>query len=631
MCGIFGTINLSVSNRASEVFCSLFHRGPDDRGFYQKDNIELYHTRLAIQDLSEMGKQPMCKDGLSIAFNGEIYNHLELRKKYGLYSPSTSDTQTILMLYRKLGISMLDEFDGMFAFALYDEAEKQLYLARDRAGKRPLYIYQKGEAFAFSSELNALYKITRPAINYGSLSSYLYIGYHYKKDTPYKEISDLQAGTFLQIDTVTGNYEIKKWFDISKFYFKQSQIEYADAIRELDSRLRLAVKRRIESSDLDVGCFLSGGIDSGLVTAIAANYKKSLKTFTVKLDGAYDESTLAQEVALQYGTDHKVVDISFSNLRNDIEKILISYGEPFCDSSAIPSYYVSKAAKQYITVVLNGDGADELFGGYRRYVPFRYFDFFNTSTFSKTAFKSLLNLLPIANEKKSRYNYFYRMLKFGSYKKDIELYTSASYDLLVGFEKHFIKQPDLKEIEDDLLRYKSYKLSALSKILLIDFEAILFSDMLPKMDIATMSNSLEGRSPFLSKEILEFAPGLKDNFKINNLQTKYILRNLARKYLPENLISQPKRGFEVPLKKWMETELKEIVNDYLLSGSAIYPQLIEKKFVENLLSKKVKISDERRAKILYNIFALEVWHKNLKSNMIPLNGAPYRLEEIQLS
>ena len=631
MCGIFGTINFNVSNRASEVFCSLFHRGPDDRGFYQKHNIELYHTRLAIQDLSDTGKQPMCKDGLSIVFNGEIYNHLELRKKYNLYSTSNSDTQTILMLYKVLGIKMLEEFDGMFAFALYDEKEKQLFLARDRAGKRPLYIYQKGESFAFSSELNALYKITRSEINYGALSSYLYIGYHYKKDTPYKEISDLQAGTYLQIDTATGNYKTKKWFDISKFYFQPNSIGYADAIKELDARLRLAVKRRIESSDLDVGCFLSGGIDSGLITAIAANYKKTLKTFTVRLDGAYDESLLAQEVADKYNTEHQVVDISFSNLKNDIEKILINYGEPFCDSSAIPSYYVSKAAKQYITVVLNGDGADELFGGYRRYVPFRYFDFFNTSNFSKTAFKSLLNMLPIANEKKSRYNYIYRMLKFGSYKKDIELYTSASYDLLVGFEKHFIKQPDLKEIEDDLLTYKNYKLSALSKILLIDFEAILFSDMLPKMDIATMSNSLEGRSPFLSKEILEFAPGLKDNFKINNLQTKYILRNLAGKYLPENLINQPKRGFEVPLKKWMDTELKEIVNDYLLSGSAIYPQLIEKKFVKDLLSKKVKISEERRAKILYNIFALEVWYKNLKSNMVSLNGIAYRLKELQLS
>src|SRR5690606_21189325 len=223
------------------------------RGFYQKDNIELYHTRLAIQDLSEMGKQPMCKDGLSIVFNGEIYNHLELRKKYQLHSASTSDTQTILMLYKKLGIKMLDEFDGMFAFALYDEAEKQLYLARDRAGKRPLYIYQKGEALAFSSELNALYKITQPTINYGALSSYLYIGYHYKNDTPYNEIFDLQGGTYLQIDTVTGNHRIKKWFDISKFYFEQNPIEYTDAIKELDSRLRLAVKRRIESSDLDVG------------------------------------------------------------------------------------------------------------------------------------------------------------------------------------------------------------------------------------------------------------------------------------------------------------------------------------------------------------------------------------------
>ncbi|ADY51401.1 asparagine synthase (glutamine-hydrolyzing) [Pseudopedobacter saltans DSM 12145] len=631
MCGIFGTLNFSASHRAPEIFCGLYHRGPNDRGLYKNDNVELFHTRLAIQDLSEQGKQPMRQDHVVIVFNGEIYNHLELRKKYNLQAESNSDTQTILMLYKKLGMQMLKEFDGMFAFALYDEQKKQLFLARDRAGKRPLYVYQKGDSLVFSSELNTLYKITKPCVNYESLSSYLYIGYHYKQDTPYKEVIDLQAGSYLQIDTVSCKSNSIRWFDISQHYFKSNNIKYPDAITELDAKLNLAVKRRIESSDLDVGCFLSGGIDSGLVTAIASGYKEKLKTFTVKLDGAYDESALAYEVANKYATEHTVVDITFDDLNQNIEKILINYGEPFCDSSAIPSYYVAKAAKQHITVVLNGDGADELFGGYRRYVPFRYFDFFNTSALSKYTFKSLLNILPIANEKKSRYNYFYRMLKFASYRKDIELYTSASYDLLVGFEKYFVTQPNLGEIENDLLRYKQYNLSSLSKILLIDFEAILFSDMLPKMDIATMSNSLEGRSPFLSKEILEFAPGLEDNFKINNLQTKKILRDLSQKYLPDNLINQPKRGFEVPLKRWMDTQLKEIVNDYLLSKGALYPSLVNKNFIHDLMNRKIKISDERRAKILYNIFALEVWHKNLKSNVVSHDTTFYKSQNLQLT
>ena len=287
MCGIFGSLNVSVADKASSIFKALHHRGPDETGFFKKDNVELFHTRLAIQDLHKTGRQPMHYQGLSVVFNGEIYNHLELREKYGLFAPSNSDTLTLLMLFQLKGIQVLDELDGMFAFALYNEHSRELFLARDRAGKKPLYVYQNASRFAFSSELNILSSVFNPEKDFSALSAYLYLGYHYRKSTPYLGVTELENGSYLKINTVTGVQSLCRWFDIRSEYSKKKNMPYQDAIRFLDSKLQLAVKRRIDSSDLDVGCFLSGGIDSGLVTAIAAKHKPMLKTFTVRMSGRY--------------------------------------------------------------------------------------------------------------------------------------------------------------------------------------------------------------------------------------------------------------------------------------------------------------------------------------------------------
>jgi asparagine synthase (glutamine-hydrolysing) len=611
MCGIFGTINYEIPVDQQEIFQGLWHRGPDEQDLQSIDNLHLYHTRLAIQDLSPLGKQPMEYNGLMIVFNGEIYNHLELREKYGLESASNSDTRTILMMYELMGMKMLEEFDGMFAFALYDLKNRMLYLARDRAGKKPLFIYRKGNTWMFSSELNILSQIAKPEIDYAALSDYLYLGYHYRKSTPYLHVSELENGHYLKLDPQKMKEQDVTWFNMQEGYKQESKLNHEDSIAQLDHLLQLAVHRRMDSSDLDVGSFLSGGIDSGLVTAIAAKHAKRLNTFTVRVPGSYDESGLAAKVAKSYGTNHTVVDIDFSNLQDDIETILSGHGEPNCDNSAIPSYYVAKAAKQHTTVVLNGDGADELFGGYRRYVPFRHLDFFQPNNLTKISAKILAGILPIANEKQSYYTYLYRLLKFASYTDVVKIYCSASSDLFVGFEDQFLRRPLMKEISSDLLAINKLPLSALNKILLMDFQSMLFSRLLPKMDTATMAHSLEGRSPFLSKELLDFAPGLPDHFKIHNVTTKSILRDLAVNYLPEELINQPKRGFEIPLRKWVDEELKTVINDYLLAKDTLYSRIIKKSFIEDLIAKKIRVSDERRAKMLFCVFGLEVWYKKL--------------------
>ena len=443
---------------------------------------------------------------------------------------------------------------------------------------------------------------------------YLRLGTFYRKFTPYKNVAEVEAGSFLVIDCESLQTQQTRWWNIHDLYLKQNNDAFENAVAVVDTFLHSSVKRRIESSDLEVGCFLSGGIDSGLATAIASGYKQDLKTFTVSFDGEYNEAPLAKLVAEKYGTHHTEINISFDHLKDDLENILSNYGEPFFDSSAIPSYYVSREAKKYLTVIINGDGADELFGGYRRYVPFSKYDFFKKNMLVKNGASFIKKILPPSDNKKSKYNYLYRLASLAS-KSHLEIYLSAGVDIFEDFENNIKANYDyLETIKKDFDVIAGSKLSGLKKIMNMDFDTNLFSDLLVKMDIATMASSLEGRSPFLSKELLEYVPSMNDKYKINGSTTKYLLRHLAKKYLPETLVSQPKRGFEIPLKDWVNGQLKDMMNDYIGSSTALNKKFIEPAFVNKLLENKIKISQEKRAKILWTIFSMEVWYKKVYLN-----------------
>ncbi len=610
MCGIAGSVNFKLSYDI--IKGTMLHRGPDEQNAIIADNVDFFHLRLSILDISG-GKQPMTLEGrYFIIFNGEIYNHNELRKKFDLKCFTNSDTETLLLLFQKFGEKCLDHLDGMFAFAIYDNIEKKIFLARDRAGKKPLFIYSKNETIVFASELNCLKGLLPLEIEQKNIYQYMRLGVFYKNLTPYKNVNELEPGTFAFINCQTLEIKKTKWWDIHNFYLQNSSDHLAQAIEKTDQLLIESVKRRISSSDLEVGCFLSGGIDSGLVTSIASSFKSRLKTMTVSFDGEYDEAPLAKLVAEKYNTDHTEIKISFDHLKNDIEQIISNYGEPFYDSSAIPSYYVSQAAKKRVTVILNGDGADELFAGYRRYVPFNKHDFFKKNFLVHNAGSFLKNILPASNDKKSKYNYLYRLLTFAS-KKDLDIYLSAGVDIIEDYEKNLLADGVnyLKEMEEGFDRINKAPLSGLKKIMNLDFENNFSSQMLAKIDIATMSHSLEGRSPFLSKELLSYAPTLSDSLKINGVTTKYLLRQLATKYLPESLINQPKRGFEIPLKSWVNGHLSEIIHDYVGAPNAFNKNIINSKFTGQLLNQKIKIPAEKRAKLLWTLFCLEVWYKKV--------------------
>ncbi len=606
MCGIAGSINFSLNS--IQLDKDLCHRGPDEKNIFEEDNLQLHHYRLSILDIKG-GGQPKQLGHLTIIFNGEIYNHNELRIKYSLSGKTNSDTETILLLYEKFGASCLNDMDGMFSMVIYDREKQELFLARDRAGKKPLYYYFDSNKFLFASELNALKNQLDLEINIEHLMQFVRIGYFYRSSTPYRDVWELPAGSYAYVSLKKPEPKITRWWNIHDYYLQKSKEDFSTALKKVDDILHMAIKRRVESSDLEVGSFLSGGIDSGIVTAIAKQYNSSLKTFTVSFEGEYDEAPLAAKVAAKYQTNHSEIKISFNNLVNDIEIILTNYGEPFFDSSAIPSYYVSREAKKYLTVILNGDGGDEMFAGYRRYVPMAKYDFFQNGSFSRSFASFLYKLLPAAHEKKGQYNYIYRLIGLAG-KKDLEVYLSATIDSFDGFEQNlFFNKDVLYEMRSDFGTINHSDLSGLKKIMNLDFDNILVGDLLVKMDIATMANSLEGRSPMLGKEILEYLPGLPDRYKIKGGKTKYILRKLAEKYLPSELINQPKRGFEIPLKKWVDGPLNDLIADYILPPDSYCKNFVQHSFVDSLWHHKLKTSDEKRAKMIWTLFVLEVWYK----------------------
>ena len=610
MCGIAGSVNFKLSYTAIDA--AMHHRGPDGQNGFSIDNIDFYHLRLSILDIAG-GVQPMhLDDRYSIIFNGEIYNHAALRARFALSGKTHSDTETLLLLYRQVGSSMLQHLDGMFVLAIYDRKEKRLFIARDRAGKKPLYLFNDGRKLVFASELNCLKAMLPLEMDPGNFYHYTRMGTFYRQLTPYRQVKEMSAGSFWEIDCTSLSCTETRYWNIHEHYLNRKKDSLDESLQQVDNFLQQAVKRRIDSSDLEVGCFLSGGIDSGLVTAIASSHNQKLRTFTVSFDGEYNEAPLAKLVADKYQTDHTEISISFDHLQDDVEQILANYGEPFFDSSAIPSYYVSREAKKHLTVILNGDGADELFGGYRRYVPFAKYDFFKKNQFVKHTASVIKKILPLPEQKKSAYNYLYRLASLAS-KSSLDIYLSAGVDILEDHEDEIIDPgfDYMEPIRRDFDKIAASNLSGLQKLMNMDFDTNLFSDLLVKMDIATMAHSLEGRSPFLCKELLEYAPGMNDKHKINGAVTKYLLRTLAKKYLPEQLINQPKRGFEIPLKKWVDHELKTIMHDYIASPKALNKDFVNRKFVNSLLENKAGVAPEKRAKILWMLFCMEVWYRKV--------------------
>lgn len=605
MCGIVGAVTQTQDINWDSLKTVLMQRGPDAQCYVHEGPVFLGHTRLAIQDIQD-GAQPFVYQDWSIIFNGEIYNHLELRNKIIYDWKTRSDTETLLQLWIKFGADILSDIDGMFAFAIYQKSTGTVFLARDRAGKKPLYFSNSNKGFFFGSRLDLFKYFFNTQVNSAAIARYLRFGFMFNTDTPYDNVEEFPSGSWASYSIASAQLTVNRWWNRSIIALKDRVASLDEGLALTEAALDESVRNRMMSSDLEVGVFLSGGIDSGLVTAFAARYTKKLKSFSVRFPGVYDESDLARATAHHCGTEHHFIDVNFDSLNSDIGQILSEYGEPFADSSAIPSYYVAKAAKQHLTVALNGDGADELFGGYRRYVPLKIVGSLLGNPLTGPLFKGISDLMPKPQQKMAGWTYLYRLM-FALGASTPQWYLALTSDIFEGFESILTQPADLSGLSKIIKNSYLPELAPAEQQMRSDFSVLLLGDLLPKMDVATMAHSVEVRSPFLSKAMLDLSPRIAPDLKVLGTETKLILRRLSQKYLPSEIGVQPKRGFEVPLNNWVNNTLKSQIHD-LVTPTGFSSQYVDPKFIRDLLDDRVRVMPEKRAKMLWVLFCLESWH-----------------------
>jgi asparagine synthase (glutamine-hydrolysing) len=595
-------------------------RGPDDEGIYIGGNppiTGLGHRRLNIIDLNT-GHQPMSnEDGtIWLVLNGEIYNFQTLRKglkEKGHRFKTNSDSEVVLHLYEEFGQDCVLHLRGMFAFAIWDENKNKLFVARDRIGKKPLlYSFENGR-FCFASEFEALLAsgLVDKSINYQALDQYLTFGYVPAPNTIYKNVFKILPAHCLSL--AGGKLELNKYWELD--YANKLFISEEEAARELIRILKEAVSLRL-ISDVPLGAFLSGGIDSSTVVALMSELAGKVKTFSIGFeDENFDELKYARNIASKFSTEHREFIVRPKAL--EVLPLLVRrYGEPYADSSAIPSYYVARETKRFVTVALNGDGGDESFAGYERYQAMILAKFYNRSPeFLRSAFNAaVMRLLPDSPDfknKRRRVRRFFENVSLPFYLRYCR-WVSLINDKVKSdiYSPEFKGRIDISSssnwLKDCAPREEGMQLT--DRLMAIDIKTNLPNDLLVKMDIACMSNSLEARSPFLDQEVMQFAARLPADFKLKGMVKKYILKKSIKDLLPDENIRRPKMGFGVPVGSWMRNELKGYVQDTLLSEKALKRGYFTPAQLRLYVTQHLN-AEQDHTYGLWALLCLELWHR----------------------
>ena len=623
MCGIAGIIaNYSLTDselsRTKNAIQKLEKRGPDAEGFVSYDSTVLAHRRLSIIDTKSASNQPMedVNRRYSIVFNGEIYNYktlkIDLIEKGYLFN-NDSDTEVLLNGYDCYGTAFFNKLNGFFAFVIYDKKEKTSLVARDRFGIKPFLFYKKDNAFYFASEMKALLEFDIPReIDHTSLYTYLQLNYVPEPHSMIKDVKKLKPGHYLKIDAQNRVQKIPFYqIDYPKVDAQYLDLSYDAAKRQFLEILDRSVERRLVA-DVPLGTFLSGGIDSSLITALASRKVDKLSTFSIgfKDDPHFDETEFALAVAKKFNTNHHVFSLSRNDLLESLYETLDYIDEPFADSSALAVNALSREAKKYVTVALSGDGADEMFSGYHKHMG----EFLmRQNGFKQQVVKKLSpvwSALP-KSRNSSLGNLFRKFDKFAigsALNKEERYWLWASLLNEADSSNLMLKRPQ----KESYLKRKEEILATLSKgkdfndVLYTDVSLVLQSDMLRKVDLMSMANGLEVRTPFLDHELMNFAFSIPANFKIDGHMKKKLVQDAARDILPEKLYNRPKKGFEVPLGSWMRDELHDLIENNLLSDEFIKGQNLFNLSYVNQLKVKLRSSDPEDSQA--NIWALLVFN-----------------------
>lgn len=628
MCGISGFYSRQRITKDTLTLMNdtMIHRGPDDSGveIYEAPGgytVGLAQRRLSILDLSPLGHQPMhSADGcISVVYNGEIYNYRELKEELSDYSfCSNCDTEVILAAYLKWGISCVEKFNGMFAICIYDRRSADLYLIRDRIGKKPLYYELEGENLVFASELKPI--MARPGFS-GKIRSellprYLFQQYINAPDSIFEHVYKLEPGSILRFRE--GKSRLWKYWDIKEVYHKMQEspvTDYEQGKEELKALLNKAVASRM-IADVPLGTFLSGGYDSSLTTAIAQKHSpEPVKTFSIGFnDERYNEAKYAREIAEYLGTDHTELYIGEKEMLDLVESIPEFYDEPFADSSQIPTMLVSKLAKSRVTVALSGDGGDEFFCGYNLYENVRKAQKLDTLG---EMIHGICNL-PVLRQSKveERLPFKVRVIAGNRVKEAKTQFTSNNYMNLAekmtlgeGKTCYYASESNY-QVENWQIRR-----------MLLDMDTYLPGDILCKVDRASMKYSLEARCPILDKDVMEYSFRLSHDLKYRNGIKKYILKEIAFDYIPKQMLERPKKGFSVPLDDWLHGPLKEqllAVSDsaYLRRQGLFQPDFV-KKLIENYLQTGDggPSTGANYSRLIWSFFVFQQWYYGYCSNL----------------
>ena len=630
MCGIAGLLDLRarpVNSSLVRGLCNvLAHRGPDDEGYYIEGPVALGQRRLAILDLAG-GRQPMSnEDGtIWVTFNGEIYNFRELRARLeglGHRFATCSDTEAIVHAYEQYGPACVKELRGMFAFALWDQPRQTLFLARDRAGKKPLFYAEVDGQWAFASELHALLQHPGLAreVDWAALDDYLTYGYVPAPKTIFRGVRKVPPAHWLTVrlrpdGSGDSDVHVERYWQLA--YEPKLRLSEEDAADGLLEVLREAVRLRM-IADVPLGALLSGGIDSSIVVALMSQLSdRPVKTFSIGFDDQeFNELPHARRVAERCGTQHHELIVR-PNALEVLPTLVRHYGEPYADSSAIPSYYVAKLTREHVKVALNGDGGDECFAGYERYAGGLAADRYGRipAAVRRLAIEPLSRLIPAGGSRRSRLRQARRFLEVAG-KPAPERYLRWIGYVRTG-EKAALYSADFQEqlaghrAESWLLemweQLTAAGLGPLDRMLALDVQSYLPYDLLVKMDIATMANSLEARSPFLDHEVMEFCARLPASYKLRGMRLKHLLKKAGAGLLPPETLARRKMGFGVPVGNWMRRELRSWTEDLLLSPRALKRGYFEPDALRHLVDAHLEGREDRSFQ-LWALVWLELWH-----------------------
>lgn len=623
MCGIVGFVNNSGRTAARDTVermnASIIHRGPDEDGFHVEGPVALGMRRLAIIDLSG-GSQPIYSHDRSsvIVFNGEIYNFLELKadlEKRGERFETNSDTEVLLRLYDLYGADCVQHLRGMFAFAVWDARDRSLFVARDRVGKKPLlYSHRPNGDFIFGSEFSAI--LSHPdvgrEVDPAAIDDYVSFLCVPAPKTAFKEIRKLEPAHWLRWKD--GKVETCRYWRPD--FSTKIKIDEREAVEETTRLLREATRLRM-ISDVPLGAFLSGGVDSSTVVALMAQESpRPVKTFSIGFEEQdYSELKYARRVAEHVGAEFHEFIVK-PNALEILPTLVEHYGEPYADSSAIPTYYVSKETRKHVTVALNGDGGDESFAGYERHAAMLIAEIYRRvpTPLRKVLLEGPIGMLPVSELRRSRIRdaqrffkaanlpaaeRYYRWMTSFPREEKAQLYTE-DFRARVGGN-------DAAEVLGVWLR-SSEGLGTLDSVLLTDQMTYLPNDLLVKVDIASMANSLEARSPFLDHKVIEFAASLPADVKMRRFETKSLLKKVAADLVPREAVYRRKMGFGVPIGAWFRGEMREFVSDVLLSEASLRRNIIRPEMLRKYVDEHVSGTKDHAFQ-LWTLLMLELWFR----------------------